>query len=193
MPRVGMEPLRRAALIDATIREIGAAGSLDVTVARIAQRAGVSSGLAHHYFGGKDRLFLSAMRHILALYAAEVRLGLAAARGHRARLEAVMAAGFAPSNYERTAVAAWMHFYGLAPRSDEAARLLHLYRRRLRSTLLYDLRPLIGPAAEAAAARLGALIDGLYLRAALGEDTPEAMRAHGAAALALELGGGRGA
>ena len=41
MPRVGMEPLRRAALVEATIAEIGRAGTLEITVSQIAKRAGV--------------------------------------------------------------------------------------------------------------------------------------------------------
>ena len=48
MPKLGMEPIRREALVKATIAEIGAAGSLDVTVSQIARRAGMSSALAHH-------------------------------------------------------------------------------------------------------------------------------------------------
>ncbi len=36
MPKVGAEPIRKAALVRATITEIGRAGSLDVTVAQIA-------------------------------------------------------------------------------------------------------------------------------------------------------------
>ena len=38
MPKVGMEPIRRSALVQATIAEIGAAHSLDVTVGQIAKR-----------------------------------------------------------------------------------------------------------------------------------------------------------
>ena len=76
MPKVGMEPIRRDALVRATIAEIGAAGSLDVTVSRIAKRAGMSSALAHHYFGGKDQIFEAAMRQILHDYSAEGRLVL---------------------------------------------------------------------------------------------------------------------
>ena len=72
VPKVGMEPIRRSALVQATIAEIGAAGSLDVTVGQIARRAGMSTALAHHYFGGKDQIFLAAMRHILTEYATEV-------------------------------------------------------------------------------------------------------------------------
>ena len=48
MPKLGMEPIRRAALVDATITEIGKSGTLDVTVSQIAKRAGMSSALAHH-------------------------------------------------------------------------------------------------------------------------------------------------
>ena len=55
---------RRTQLIEATIHEIGATGTLSVTVGQIAKRAGVSPALAFHYFGDKDRLFLASMRHI---------------------------------------------------------------------------------------------------------------------------------
>ncbi|MEL6206725.1 MAG: TetR family transcriptional regulator, partial [Pseudomonadota bacterium] len=68
MPKVGMEPIRRAALVKAAIERVGAAGSLDVTVAQVAQAAGVSAPLAHHYFGGKEALFEAAMRAILTEY-----------------------------------------------------------------------------------------------------------------------------
>ena len=44
MPKLGMEPIRKAALIKAAIAEIGQAGTLEVTVSQIARRAGVSSG-----------------------------------------------------------------------------------------------------------------------------------------------------
>ena len=80
MPKVGMEPIRREALIQATIAEIGAKGTLDITVSAIARRAGVSPALAHHYFGGKEQLFLSTMRHILSVYGADVREALRGAQ-----------------------------------------------------------------------------------------------------------------
>ena len=47
-PRVGVTEMRRRALISAALREIADRGTLDVTVAQIAHRAGVSSALAHH-------------------------------------------------------------------------------------------------------------------------------------------------
>ena len=76
MPKIGMEPLRRKALIDATISAIGARGSLDVTMSEIAGRAGVSSALAHHYFGAKDELLQATMRHLLAELGGDTRTAL---------------------------------------------------------------------------------------------------------------------
>ncbi len=171
MPKLGMEPIRRAALVKATIDEIGAVGNLDVTVSNIAKRAGMSSALAHHYFGGKEQIFLAAMRHTLALYAAEVRLALGGTKGHRDRLEAIIRAGFTSSNFQPEVIAAWLNFYVLAQTSTPAHDLLLIYQRRLHSNLMHDLRPLIGARADGAATRIAALIDGLYLRQGLSRAT----------------------
>ena len=193
MPKVGMEPIRRAALVQATIDEIGASGSLDVTVSQIAKRAGMSSALAHHYFGGKEQIFLAAMRHTLAVYAAEVRGALVMADGPRSRIEAIVRAGFGTTNFRREVVSAWLNFYVLAQTSGEAGRLLNVYQRRLHANLLYNLRPLVGDKAEEVAQRIGGLIDGIYLREALGTKTTNGSKATALvlAALDLELGQGK--
>lgn len=167
-----MEPVRRAALIAAAIEEIGAAGNLSVTVARIARRAGVSPALAHHYFGSKDQLFLAAMRQILTDYGAAVRSRLRGAADPRARLDAIIAGSFEAHNFDAATVAAWLNFYVLARSDPEARRLLAVYHRRLHSNLTHALRPLAGARAEAIAERIAALIDGIYLRAALGRQAP---------------------
>lgn len=189
MPKLGMEPIRRSALVKATIDEIAETGSLDVTVARIARRAGMSAALAHHYFGAKDQMLLAAMRHILRLYGNEVTGRLAHAGSPRARLEGVIAAGFAAANFRPEIIAAWLNFYVLARSSPPAARLVRVYQARLRANLAHDLRPLIGARAPAVADRLAALIDGLYLRETLGTEAPDGAAAtvHVLAALDHEL------
>ncbi|WP_227287821.1 transcriptional regulator BetI [Boseongicola sp. H5] len=170
MPKIGMEPLRRSALVEATIVEIGRVGTLDITVAQIAKRAGMSSALAHHYFGGKEQMFAAAMRHVLTLYGAEVRGALSMARTPRARVEAVIRASFSTSHFRPEVVAAWLNFYVQAQRSDEAARLLRLYHARLRSNLHHDLQKLAGPRAAQLTRGIAAMIDGLYIRQALGTE-----------------------
>lgn len=173
MPKVGMEPIRRAALVKATIAEIGEAGSLDVTVSQIAKRAGMSSALAHHYFGGKEQIFLAAMRHTLAVYAAEVRCALRVASSPQERIEAIVTSSFSQTNFRQEVVSAWLNFYVLAQISGEAQRLLRVYQARLRSNLRFGLRPMVGNQAETVAERIAALIDGVYLKYTLGQDLPD--------------------
>ncbi|MEY1556256.1 transcriptional regulator BetI [Yoonia sp. R2331] len=169
MPKLGMEPIRRAALVKATIAEVGDAGSLDVSVSKIAKRAGMSSALAHHYFGGKDQIFVAAMRQILRDFGAQVVTALKAQPGNRAG--AIVDACFADECFAPATISAWMTFYVQAQTNPDALRLLQLYQRRLRSNLTHALR---GSAADPqeAADMLAALIDGFYIRAALAK--PEA-------------------
>ncbi|MCB2123457.1 MAG: transcriptional regulator BetI [Rhodobacteraceae bacterium] len=177
MPKIGMEPIRKEALVKATIVEIGRTGSLDVTVSQIAKRAGMSSALAHHYFGSKEQIFLAAMRHVLTLYGAEVRGALLAAEGAKARTAAIVRASFSTANFRHEVIGAWLNFYVLAQTVPEARRLLSIYHRRLHSNLCHDLRPLLGARAEAVARHVGALIDGVYIREALRSTSPDAAAA----------------
>jgi AcrR family transcriptional regulator len=66
MPKLGMAPIRRQQLVEAAISVIHEQGFDRATVARIARRAGVSSGMVHHYFKDKDELLFATMRHLLA-------------------------------------------------------------------------------------------------------------------------------
>lgn len=177
MRRTNVEPIRKAALVNAAISEIAQAGTLDVTVGQIARRAGMSAALAHHYFGSKEALFLAAMRHVLTVYGAEVRGALALARGPRERLDAILHASFSATNFRRDVVGAWLNFYVLAQTVPEARRLLAVYQRRLRSNLVAALRPLVGVEAGHVADRIGAMIDGVYLREALGQRAPDGQTA----------------
>jgi TetR/AcrR family transcriptional regulator, transcriptional repressor of bet genes len=173
MPKLGMKPIRKDALVKATIVEIGRVGSLDVTVSQIARRAGMSTALAHHYFGSKEEMFLAAMRHVLTIYGAEVRGALEAAEGPEGRIRAILRANFSPGNFRREVVGAWLNFWVLAQTVPEARRLLAVYQGRLRTNLIVALRPLAGVRAPEIAESLGALIDGLYLREVLKSGAPD--------------------
>ena len=181
MPKLGMEPIRRDALVKAAIVEIGEAGSLDVTVSQIARRAGMSSALAHHYFGSKEQMLVATMRHILTLFGAEVRGALAMAQTPEARIEAIVRASFSSQNFRPATAASWLHFYLQARSSEPTRRLLAIYHKRLRSNLLIGFRLLVGDP-ENAAETIGALIDGVYLRQVL---RPEAMSNQDATNLVL--------
>jgi TetR/AcrR family transcriptional repressor of bet genes len=178
MPKIGMEPLRRRALIDATISAIGERGSLDVTMSEIAGRAGVSSALAHHYYGPKDELLLATMRHILAELTADMRRALRSASTPRQRVSAVVAVNFSDAQFQPETIAAWLAFYVEAQKSPALRRLLKVYARRLHSNLLSGLTGIL-PRSEAdrVAEATAALIDGLYIRRALKDGVPNAATA----------------
>lgn len=171
MPRTGMMALRKDALVNATIGVIGRKGSLDVTMGQIARAAGVSSALAHHYFGSKDDLFLAAMRAILSDFGLEARRELAAAQSPRARMSALVRASFGGRNFQPEVVAAWLNFYVMAQTQPPAARLLRVYQQRLVSNLTHAARPLTAEPVTVARTT-AALIDGLYIRHALTEAGP---------------------
>lgn len=178
MPKLGMPPLRRRALIDAAILTIGERGTLDVTMSEIAGRAGVSSALAHHYFGAKDGLLQATMRRILSELNADVRKALSTSRTARERVSAVIAVNFSETQFQPEIIAAWLAFYVEAQKSEPLRRLLRVYARRLHSNLKSGLTGLLPRAeAERAAEAIAALIDGLYIRRALKDGTPNAASA----------------
>jgi TetR/AcrR family transcriptional repressor of bet genes len=175
MPRTGTEPARRQALINAAIDMIGENGSTEVTVKEIATRAGMSSALAFHYFGGKDEIIFETMRHLMRELGNSTIARLQKAETPLARLDAVIASSFEGDQFSRTTIAAWLVFYMRALSSDASARLLTIYTRRLRSNILHALRQLcVSREAENIEQGLSAMIDGLYIRHGLRPQGPNA-------------------
>ncbi|QLF69734.1 transcriptional regulator BetI [Peteryoungia desertarenae] len=168
MPKIGMEPLRRKALVDAALKTIGHHGSLTVTMSEIAREAGVSPALAHHYFGSKEQLLIETIRSLLRQLRTDAVAGLTAAETPRARVSAVIRVSFQADQFAPEVVAAWLAFYSEAQRSEEVRRLLVVYARRLHSNLMSGLKPLCGAEdAGRIADGAAAMIDGLYIRQSL--------------------------
>ncbi len=96
------------------------------------------------------------------------------------RLRAIIDASFGEAQFDERVFSAWLALYGNARQSERLQRILHIYHRRLRSSLLHDLKLLAGPDhALRLAEGIGAMIDGLWLRYALTgkPDRPETPRA----------------
>lgn len=84
----------KARRIVAAMREsVGARGAAASTFDEVAQRAGVSRGLLHYYFGSKEKLLVEVVRHDCDIRIAELRERLAAA-GSVDELVTVLLAGF---------------------------------------------------------------------------------------------------
>ncbi|MEA3535619.1 transcriptional regulator BetI [Rhizobium sp. CC-YZS058] len=168
MPKLGMEPVRRKALVDAALSAIGDQGTLTVTMSDIARRAGVSPALAHHYFGSKEELLIATIRSLLSDLRRDAIEALRAAPSPRARVSALIRVSFQAGQFAPETVAAWLAFYSQAQKSDSMRHLLVLYARRLHSNLVVSLAALCPPeVARSIADGAAALIDGLYLRRAL--------------------------
>ncbi len=181
MPKLGMREIRRAQLIDATLLTIDHAGLAATTLALVAQRASISTGIVSHYFGDKDGLLEATMRHVLRdLWNATSRRRRAARDEPRARLRAVVAANFDVAQVSNPVMKTWLAFWSESMHKPPLQSLQRVNTRRLYSNLCADFSKVLPrAAARRAASGLAALIDGLWLRGALsGEpfDTRAALR-----------------
>jgi TetR/AcrR family transcriptional regulator, transcriptional repressor of bet genes len=181
MPKVGMREVRRAQLIEATLHTIDEAGLSGTTLALVAQRANISTGIVSHYFGDKNGLIEATMRHVLRdLWAATARRRIATKSDPRSRLRAVVAANFDVSQISAPVMKTWLAFWSQSMHEPSLKRLQHVNTRRLYSNLCAEFgKAMPRAAARRAASGLAAMIDGLWLRGALsGEpfDTKAAIR-----------------
>jgi TetR/AcrR family transcriptional repressor of bet genes len=171
MPKVGVQPIRRRQLIDATISAIHRYGYGEATTARISAQAGMSSGIIAHYFGGKSELLAATMRSLLTDLRIEVVRRLQQAETPLERIEAVVNANFDETQCTPSMVSAWLAFWAQVPHDPVLARLQRLYMSRLRSNLRDALRPLglSEPEMDELAELLSSLIDGIWVRASLSD------------------------
>lgn len=180
MPKLGMAPIRRRQLIEATIASIGEHGFGGTTLARVARRAELSSGIVAHYFRDKAGLLEATMRSLCSDLRREVVLGLARSTTPRERVLAVVDAALAPEQFAPEVVSVWLCFWAQLGQEPTLARVQSVYERRMRSNLVHALRRSVdAESAVEIATGLSALIDGLWLRSALGGGaiTPRAARA----------------
>lgn len=168
MPKVGMGPIRRRQLIEATIASISEYGMSAVTVSKIGKKAGVSPGIIHHYFGDKNSLIEATMRSLLEDLRVAVVARLRQAKTPYQRAIAVIDGNFAPEQFDHPAVFGWLELWAQSLHFPELARLRRANTRRLRSNLRHALRPLLPEnEVEEAGFGLAAMIDGLWLHSAL--------------------------
>ncbi|WP_339857727.1 choline-responsive transcriptional repressor BetI [Thalassospira alkalitolerans] len=168
MPKVGMQPVRRRQLIDATIETIHRHGFADTTISRIAGAAGMSSGIISHYFGGKNALLEATMRFLMQELRSDFLARVGKAQTPIERLEAIVATNFNEEQFTPQVIGAWLSFWSQVPFSEALRRLNMIYFKRLASNLRHELRLLTtDQRAEEIAAVVAALIDGIWVRSGL--------------------------
>jgi betaine-aldehyde dehydrogenase len=163
-----VEDTRRRQLVEVTIDSLAELGYVGTTLAQIANRAGVSPGLVAHYFGDKDGLLDAAFRSLARRVGNQVRARLRQVSTPRGRIQAVIDANLAPEEFEQRTGTAWLAFWGQVLQVKPLKRVQSVYQQRTLSNLRSSLKKLV-PADEAQrlAAMIAAMIDGVWLRAAL--------------------------
>ena len=163
-----MEDARRRQLVEVTIDSLAELGYVGTTLAQIAARAGVSPGLVAHYFGDKDGLLDAAFRSLARRVGNQVRARLRRVSTPRGRIQAVIDANLAPEEFEQRTGTAWLAFWGQVLQVKTLKRVQSVYQQRTLSNLRSSLKELVPPdEAKRLAAMIAAMIDGVWLRAAL--------------------------
>lgn len=154
--------------MEVTIDSLAELGYVGTTLAQIASRAGVSPGLVAHYFGDKDSLLDAAFRSLTQRVGNHVRSRLRLVSTPRARIQAIIDANLAPEEFEQRTGTAWLAFWGQVLRVKSLKRVQSVYQQRTLSNLRGSLKKLVPPdEAHRLAAMIAAMIDGVWLRAAL--------------------------
>ncbi len=164
------EEQRRRQLIEVTIDSLAEVGYVGSTLAQIAQRAGVSPGLVAHYFGDKDGLLEATFRTLSRRITERVHQRLSLAATPRGRVQAIIDSNLGPEEFDQRTGSAWLAFWGQVPHEPGLMRVQRAYQRRMLSNLRHDLgRLLPQELSQSLASMIAAMIDGVWLRAALSQ------------------------
>jgi AcrR family transcriptional regulator len=170
-PKVGIAPLRREQIVQATIRCLAREGYAGLTMKKVSREARVSQGILHYYFADKRAILVAALQAVMAdldrrVAAAQARSG----RDPEARLRALIRASLESAREAREVWVVFVEFWG---------EMMHDVRlREINAGLYVRMRRLIGALvtqgvragrfrrvdpAQAAAVILG-LVDGVSLQ-----------------------------
>ncbi len=195
MLRPGSET-RRSAILDAVVRVIIDVGYTDMTVADVAQRAGVSTALVHYHFASKAALISAALR-VASDEDKQLREAIASEDAPAVdRLDRILCGSLPDDASDDASWLLWIETWGETRRSNEIREVMADLNDHERTTILRLLTD--GEAAgefecsdhRGAAARLMALRDGLAIEHTLFDldRTTDDMVRQIRAALAYDLG-----
>ncbi|MBZ9813840.1 choline-responsive transcriptional repressor BetI [Mesorhizobium sp. CA7] len=160
--------IRRRELRHAAYEVLQKEGMAGATVEKVAQKAGASKGIVHHYFKTKQELFEHAMRHSNSLLRDEVIRLMRLARSPEERLWAIIDGNFSAAFFTPGICHAWLALCAEVPREPQLARIQRIVHARMHSNLISALTAIV-PADQCETVALGVttLIDGLWLRLGL--------------------------
>lgn len=126
----------RRLLLNAALDSVAEAGIAETTVSTIIQRAGLSRGMIHLHFGGKDGLLEAAAEAFGIKYYDEMEVQLARVSDDPVDvIMAVIRADLGPETLNERSVAIWHAFRGEARNSPGIARFSDTRDKRLRDII----------------------------------------------------------
>ena len=156
--------LRRHELEKATYEVVDLVGVRQLTIQRVAAHAGVSKGIAHHYFQNKDELLFAAVRYANRIFAKHFLHLLATIRSPTERLWTIidtqLSEEFLTPNYLRP----YLSVLEAGFRNKKIRNIYSITDRRGRSNLAFALRSLMdGQDVQSVAATIWSFIEGAWL------------------------------
>lgn len=168
MPRRSLEQFRREQLSRTAFDTLAEYGLKGTTLARVAERAGLSKGVVLHYFKTKAALMEAAVRQSNAVTRLEVVALLRHARTPWERLYAVAEGNFSAKVFRPSLCQAWLAMCAEVPFNSQYQRLQVVIHGRMRSNLL---PPLVELAPDEDLERITfairSMIDGIWISNAL--------------------------
>lgn len=164
MRHSSISSIRRRELEKATYELIDIEGVRPITIERVAAHAGVSKGVAHHYFQNKDELFFAAVRYANRLFAKNFLDVLRSATSPSERLwiiiDAQLSEEFLTVNYLRT----YLSVLEAGFRNQKIRDIYCITDRRGRSNIAFGLRSLMnGKEVQSVASTIWSFIEGAWL------------------------------
>lgn len=172
--RKSQREFRKRQLIDATIDCIDKLGISQTTLARIAERAGISQGNVVFYFHSKDELLEQTLHFLNAEYTSNWQTALEdAGPDPLPQLQALIKASFAPQVFNRKKISVWYAFWGESRSRPKYMRVCGASDRAFSDTILKLCRAIearhgssLSP--QTAAHSIEGTIDGMWQNFLLG-------------------------
>lgn len=163
--RKQIKDIRREELLIAAQAVIGKFGLQGSTIARIADKAGMSQGLVHHYFPNKSKLIEDTMWYTHLQFRNDVAKELKKVSSPEEKLVAFIAVWFSEKWYRKGIADIWINFIGEVPFNKNLAKIQYTIHRETYDNIVSFLNPILPPEeAKKVANCLVCLMDGLWVR-----------------------------
>ncbi len=170
MPKVGIRPIRRAQIIEATMGCIAVKGYNTFSMKDIASEAGVSTGIIHYYFKTKHDLMLAVLDELVKQIFQAVDQRVSGLSSAREKIEAIIDGSFdfisKNRKYYHVMIDFWAQVNDKRSVKNVLARVYAEYRRRTARIIEQGMAERVFRRLEPseAAAAIIALIDGLSIQ-----------------------------